>query len=70
MVGTITVSGLAQEEDHKLVIQSIRKYLAQEQCDGIKSSNIDAWAKASFGGHWRWTRFVYRSYAPAGCPSR
>jgi uncharacterized protein (UPF0303 family) len=31
MVGTITVSGLAQEEDHKLVVQSIRDYLAQEQ---------------------------------------
>jgi uncharacterized protein (UPF0303 family) len=31
MVGTITVSGLPQEEDHKLVVQSIRNYLAQEQ---------------------------------------
>lgn len=31
MVGTITVSGLAQEEDHKLVVQAIRNYLAQEQ---------------------------------------
>lgn len=31
MVGTITVSGLPQEEDHKLVVQAIRKYLAQEQ---------------------------------------
>jgi uncharacterized protein (UPF0303 family) len=31
MVGTITVSGLRQEEDHKLVVQAIRKYLAQEQ---------------------------------------
>ena len=31
MVGTITVSGLSQEEDHKLVVQAIRDYLAQEQ---------------------------------------
>ena len=31
MVGTITVSGLAQEEDHKLVVQAIRNYLAQEE---------------------------------------
>ena len=31
MVGTITVSGLPQEEDHKLVVQAIGKYLAQEQ---------------------------------------
>jgi uncharacterized protein (UPF0303 family) len=31
MVGTITVSGLSQEEDHKLVIQAIRDYLAQEK---------------------------------------
>jgi len=31
MVGTITVSGLPQEEDHKLVVQSIRKYLADEK---------------------------------------
>jgi uncharacterized protein (UPF0303 family) len=30
IVGTITVSGLAQEEDHKLVVQAIRTYLAQE----------------------------------------
>lgn len=31
MVGTITVSGLPQEEDHKLVVEAIRTYLAQEQ---------------------------------------
>ena len=31
MVGTITVSGLPQEEDHKLVVQTIRDYLAQEK---------------------------------------
>ena len=31
IVGTITVSGLAQEEDHKLVVQAIRAYLAQEK---------------------------------------
>ena len=29
MVGTITVSGLAQEEDHRLVVETIREYLAQ-----------------------------------------
>lgn len=29
LVGTITVSGLSQEEDHKLVVQTIRDYLAQ-----------------------------------------
>ena len=31
MVGTVTVSGLPQEEDHKLVVQAIRNYLAQEK---------------------------------------
>lgn len=31
MIGTITVSGLAQEEDHKLVVQTIRDFLAQEK---------------------------------------
>ena len=31
MVGTITVSGLPQEEDHKLVVQAIRKYLSEEK---------------------------------------
>jgi uncharacterized protein (UPF0303 family) len=31
MVGTITVSGLPQEEDHKMVVQAIRDYLAQEE---------------------------------------
>ena len=31
MVGTITVSGLPQEEDHKLVVQTIREFLAQEK---------------------------------------
>jgi uncharacterized protein (UPF0303 family) len=31
VVGTITASGLAQEEDHKLVVQSIREFLAEEE---------------------------------------
>ncbi len=31
IVGTITVSGLPQEEDHKLVVQAIREYIAQEK---------------------------------------
>jgi uncharacterized protein (UPF0303 family) len=31
MVGTITVSGLPQEADHKLVVQVIREYLTQEK---------------------------------------
>ena len=30
MVGTITVSGLPQEEDHKLVVESIREFIAKE----------------------------------------
>jgi len=30
VVGTVTVSGLAQEEDHKLVVQVIRDYLSRE----------------------------------------
>jgi len=31
MIGTITVSGLAQEDDHKLVVQAIRDHLALEK---------------------------------------
>jgi uncharacterized protein (UPF0303 family) len=31
MIGTITVSGLPQEEDHKLVTQVIRDYLARQK---------------------------------------
>ena len=31
MVGTITVSGLPQEEDHKLVVETIRAFLAEEK---------------------------------------
>lgn len=30
VIGTITVSGLAQEDDHKLVVQALRDFLAQE----------------------------------------
>jgi uncharacterized protein (UPF0303 family) len=31
VIGTITISGLAQEDDHKLVVQAIRDFLAQEK---------------------------------------
>lgn len=31
VIGTITVSGLPQEEDHKLAVQTIRDFLAQEK---------------------------------------
>ena len=31
MIGTLTVSGLHQEEDHNLVVRAIRDYLAQEK---------------------------------------
>jgi len=31
VIGTITVSGLTQEDDHKLVVQAIRDFLAQEK---------------------------------------
>jgi uncharacterized protein (UPF0303 family) len=31
VIGTIAVSGLAQEDDHKLVVQAIRDHLAQEK---------------------------------------
>jgi uncharacterized protein (UPF0303 family) len=31
MVGAITISGLPQEEDHKLVVRAIRDYLSKEK---------------------------------------
>jgi len=31
MIGTITVSGLAQEEDHRLVVNTIREYLRDQK---------------------------------------
>jgi uncharacterized protein (UPF0303 family) len=31
VIGTITISGLAQEDDHKLVTQAIRDFLAQDK---------------------------------------
>ena len=31
MAGTVTVSGLPQEEDHKFVVESIRSFLAKEK---------------------------------------
>lgn len=31
MIGTITVSGLPQEEDHKFVVESIRAFIAKEK---------------------------------------
>lgn len=37
IVGTITVSGLPQEEDHKLVVEAIRNYLTEEKSHGVES---------------------------------
>ena len=31
IVGTITVSGLVQDEDHRIVVEAIRSYLSQEE---------------------------------------
>ncbi len=31
IIGTITVSGLAQAEDHRLVVETLREFLKQEQ---------------------------------------
>ena len=31
VIGTVTVSGLPQEEDHKLVVESLRTFLAKEK---------------------------------------
>lgn len=31
IVGTITVSGLSPQDDHKLAVESIRNFLAQEK---------------------------------------
>ena len=31
IVGTVTVSGLPQEEDHKLVVEALRTFLAEEK---------------------------------------
>lgn len=30
LIGTVTISGLTQEEDHKLAVQAVREFLAQE----------------------------------------